>query len=188
MGLIRMHAGNFRSRHTEFDERIQIAAIAVMNAVPKYDPTRRCSFTTYIQRRIVGALLDHDRDSDELTRTMRKEVKAGKRHNMKIRPLATPLFFDEGCNKMMTIADLLVDERSEQDIIDIDGWLDQQCSLLWDHSRVTRTILRLRFVDDLTLKEIGKAVGLSESRISQMLTQMMTVLKQKHLQKERAHV
>lgn len=51
-----------------------------------------------------------------------------------------------------------------------------------------RTVVSLYYYDDMTLKEIGKILGVTESRVSQLLSQTTAILKkriQNHLAKER---
>jgi RNA polymerase sigma factor (sigma-70 family) len=49
--------------------------------------------------------------------------------------------------------------------------------------RIERRILEWRFVEDMTLAEIGASLGITESRISQMLREMMPRLKNELIRK-----
>jgi len=60
----------------------------------------------------------------------------------------------------------------------VDGGVARHVSDLFDGltrrlSRRERLILTLRFREDMTLTDIGRVVGITESRVSQMLAQLL---------------
>jgi RNA polymerase sigma factor for flagellar operon FliA len=55
----------------------QICAIGLMDAALRFDPARNIRFWTFASRRMLGAVQDHLRDMDPLSRDMRQAVRDG---------------------------------------------------------------------------------------------------------------
>ncbi len=70
-----------------------------------------------------------------------------------------------------------VDPQSHTDLVDLRSQLVDAVSRLEDRERLVATFY---FYEGLTLKEIGKALELTEGRISQILRDALTKLR-KHL-------
>jgi RNA polymerase sigma-B factor len=61
--LARRLAGRYRGRGEPLDDLYQVAALALVQAVDRYDPARQAAFTSYALPTIVGALKRHFRDT-----------------------------------------------------------------------------------------------------------------------------
>lgn len=68
-------------RLLEFDDLVGYGVIGLMEAVGRFDPARRCSFSTYAGLRIIGAILDGLREWDHLSRSERTKVRRGTRED-----------------------------------------------------------------------------------------------------------
>jgi RNA polymerase sigma factor for flagellar operon FliA len=54
---------------------VSVANIAIIKALPRFDPNKRTSVKTFLRRRIRGAILDYLREEDPVTRDTRKTAK-----------------------------------------------------------------------------------------------------------------
>jgi RNA polymerase sigma-B factor len=61
--LARRLAGRYRGRGEPLDDLYQVAALALVHAVDRYDPARQAAFASYAVPTIVGALKRHFRDT-----------------------------------------------------------------------------------------------------------------------------
>jgi RNA polymerase sigma factor FliA len=60
--------------HIELDELLSWGVEGLLDAFKKYDATKRAAFTTYAQFRIRGAILDHLRAVDWVSRSVRQKA------------------------------------------------------------------------------------------------------------------
>jgi RNA polymerase sigma-B factor len=70
--LARNLAARYQGRGEPLDDLRQVAALALVNAVDGYDPTRQVAFTSYAVPTIIGALKRHFRDTTWLVRMPRR--------------------------------------------------------------------------------------------------------------------
>jgi RNA polymerase sigma factor for flagellar operon FliA len=59
----------------ELDDLMQWGALALMDAITRFEPARGVKFSTFAQRRIFGGIIDGLRDFDEQARLVRDRVK-----------------------------------------------------------------------------------------------------------------
>jgi RNA polymerase sigma factor FliA len=135
---------------------IQAAVIALMRARKKFDPTRGFKWITYALPRARGAMLDALRDADHVPRLERARLKARGEEGRKVLSIDHQLT-DVSREGLPMLRDRAA-ERS-------DFWVGVRRRI---GARMGE-ILERYFVDDLTLKEIGRRLGLSESRACQLL-------------------
>jgi len=75
--LIRYVAGRLAMRlpsHIAIDDLISSGVIGLMDAVEKFDPSKKIQFKTYAEFRIRGAMLDELRSLDWIPRSIRKKA------------------------------------------------------------------------------------------------------------------
>jgi RNA polymerase sigma-B factor len=70
--LARRLASRYRGHGEPLDDLYQVAALALVKAVDRYDPARQVAFTSYAAPTIVGALKRHFRDSTWRLRVPRR--------------------------------------------------------------------------------------------------------------------
>lgn len=168
--LARAAAIGYLSRHRysgilDADDIHQAGRIALLKAIDGFDSTKGTKFSTYAPRRIFGGIVDSVRENDWVPRLERQRAKAGE-----VAPPAMmgSLFRKLGENRQgkeslvqETIAEPITSPR-----LDTRDLFDRVFSVLTPEER---EIAERHFVQDYTLAEIGHELGLSESRVSQMM-------------------
>lgn len=161
-------------------DMIQIAFIAVLKNIPRYDPKMETEFQTFVQHRIRGDMLDEMRERDYAPRLARQRAKEGKED--------VRLLFSLHHNFDKNKGDVF--ERTS------DSWIDtipskdepvpeqanhrdlrEKIYKLLPYDRNLRMALRMYYYEDMTMKETGTAIELSESRISQILSGARAILR-----------
>jgi RNA polymerase sigma factor FliA len=129
--------------------------VGLVEAAKRRDPAREAEeFWVFAKRRILGAILDEARRSDPLARGHRQEVKAGK--------ATAPVHveFDETLQKPSNdVGTSVADRMSARDMQRLLRHLPERL----------QSIARMRFVDDLSLEEIGEKLGVTGGRICQLM-------------------
>lgn len=182
----------------DHEDLISCGVIGLMNAIDRFDPTKGARFETYAQIRVRGEIIDYMRQQDWApvhVRTRIKQIEAtydqlaqtkgtqASDHEvasylgMEIEELHQVLG-DAHFLNVLHLEDLLTDSADEDSNLMADAQFDrvyekneiqkllaEEISQLSDREQL---ILNLYYFDELTLKEIGVVVGLTESRISQI--------------------
>jgi RNA polymerase sigma factor FliA len=156
------------TRSDLFDDFAQDGVFGLEQAIRKFDPSLGVKFTTYAQPRIRGAILDGIRNRDWVPRLARLRKEASPRMDsiddvMHGRDVGRDYAKEKSRKDFIAIADHSVEPLD-------DGYLRGL-------SRAERLILQLYYEADLSMREIGEVIGMSESRISQMHSQLMQRLR-----------
>jgi RNA polymerase sigma factor FliA len=85
-------------------------------------------------------------------------------------------FYDSESNREMEEIDVLQDEKSRDPVQEIFR-SDLREAVMHKLSRIERLILSLYYYEEMTMKEIGATLDLSESRVSQMHSSIMNRLR-----------
>jgi len=133
----------------------------LVRAAHGYDPGRGVPFASYARRRIEGAVLDWLRGNDHLTRHFRQRAKASG-----VEAWDPPVSL-EGITNWPELFPLV--EQSPEDAVGDSHALDLVEIAARALPPRTRRILHLRYVEDLSQKEIGAILGVTEMRICQLL-------------------
>jgi RNA polymerase sigma factor FliA len=179
----------------------------LVDAIEKYEIHKNTKFTTYAYRRIIGAIYDGIRENDVMPRSFR--IKEKKYNILKQKLGRTPsqaeiqkyLGLKEKQVKEFTRlleykyisldADEEEHQRSLKDIIPdsdkshpenlyLKKEIEQQTAdAVKKLSRVSRKIIILYYYENLTLKEIGECIGVSEARACQLRQKAERELKEK---------
>jgi RNA polymerase sigma factor for flagellar operon FliA len=176
--------------------------IGLMEAIDRYDETRGVKFELYAINRIKGSIRDALRKEDTLTRRQREKFR---RVNEAINELDIEDITDEKvANKLgvdvdayhelleeinpivVTSVEELLEEKGqeipdkgelvEENIIEKEE-IDALANSISKLDERERYILSLYYYEGLTLKQIGKVLGITESRVSQLHAQIILKLR-----------
>ncbi len=187
----------------ELNDIIQIGVLGLLDAVNKFDETKEVKFKTYAEFRIKGAILDELRKEDILPRYKREVVK---RVDNAINKLSSKLMREPTEEEIANELNMSIDEVFEalrhkdnsyylsysdiepflsnvKDIFDpqlnsIKSELKEKLAIALDKlSDKEKLVLSLYFYEEMTLKEIGEILEISESRVSQIRSEALKKLK-----------
>jgi len=183
------------------DDLIAAAMLGLAEAADRYDSSRGEPFLAFAQTRIRGAVLDELRRGDIMPRRVRQTArKVGKavrdlEHKLGRRPedeeiageLGVPVQeYREELEKLTHVAVVELDRYSEN--MSSDGaaadaalersqLVDQVKQGLRRLQERDAQVLSLYHVDELSYSEIGKLLGVSESRVCQLHARALTRLR-----------
>jgi len=183
----------------QVEDLIQAGMIGLLEASSKYDDGKGASFETYAGIRIRGAMLDEIRRGDWAPRSVHRnarkvadairtvESETGREAQDKDVAAVLGVELEEyhrilrdasGCR--LFSYDELVEtddspeadrERSAADRFESDAFREGIVDAIAHLPERDRLVLSLYYDEELNLKEIGAVIGVSESRVSQILSQ-----------------
>lgn len=201
--LAQRSARRFAERGEPFDDVFQVASVALMHAVDRFQPSLGVPFGAYATPTIVGEIKRHFRDrtwrvhvprrakdlrpavntaSDELSRTLGRSPTA--------REVAAYLNIDEDlvlqvveANSAYRTAQL--DSLTERQIRaaeaepDVDAVLDRELvSQALVHLRPReREIIQMRFFEEMTQAQIAEHIGTSQVHVGRLITSSLALLR-----------
>jgi RNA polymerase sigma factor for flagellar operon FliA len=178
--------------HVEAEDLAQAGIVGMMTALRSFDPARGDCVDVYVTRRARGAILDELRALDPLSRDQRRdaraiqsatrtlEVQLGRapaedevaaqaglllqrvRAVREVASAAAPVSLDETVHDPEPRS---MDPIERLSFGELRGRLERAVS---DLTRREQTVIALYYVEDLSLKEIGGLLGVTESRVCQI--------------------
>lgn len=201
-------ARKFAGRGVEPDDLEQVAAMALMKAIERFEPERGLQFSTYAVPTIAGALRNHIRDQGSAIR-LGRDVRAELNRLYQVQEQLTRTFRREPSLRelaaAMDITDdallALLDARDSADPVSLndapedgqalEAWLgvpergyervEQRAWLDWVFTLVTpmeKRLLELRFLERLGQRDTAKALGVSQMRVSRMERRILQRLRE----------
>ncbi len=200
--IVQTKAGqaNAKTRErTYYDDYYQAGWLGVMDALKRFKPYKGSSIRAYVAIRVSGAICDYQREQDKLPRNDRMRVKKieevkermqregitpnitkiCKELNIKPHHYQFALYLNHAfCSDVEynTVEDNKTDNPRE--IMGNSQILEKALAVLNDKER---DIIEKRFVDDMTLKELGELYGITDSgmclSISAIILKMKGALK-----------
>lgn len=191
------------------DDLVQSGMIGLLEAARNFDATKGASFETFAGIRIRGAMLDEMRKGDWVPRSVHKNsrtiasaidaVEKQSGENAKEIDVANYLQIsleeyqkmlqDVNCGKLVAYEDLPnPDDMFSQSSKTFDSTFDnvadsqftqQLAKLIEQLPQREALVLSLYYDEEMNLKEIGLILEVSESRVSQILSQAIHRLKSK---------
>lgn len=194
-------------RHVHVGDLVSAGFFGLIDAFIRFDPTRMDSFEAYVDHRIRGAILDELREHDPLTRDQRTFARkvAEARHEYANREGAMPDERELAAELGMTLTRYRhhVDRmhatavRSEATPFNEDEDTpaepandspDQLFAVKETHDRMDaamdclhprlRDVLKMHYKEGRTFREIGLALNVTESRVSQIHGEALTRLRE----------
>lgn len=201
-------ARKFTGRGIEPEDLEQVAAMALMKAIERFEPERGLQFSTYAVLTIAGALRNHIRDQSGALR-MGRDVRAALTRLYRTQEQLTRELRREPSMRelaaAMAITDdellALLDARESTDALSLnavpedgkaleaylsvseDGYerVEQREWLNWVYSLVTpqeKRLLELRFEARLGQRDTAKALGVSQMKVSRMERRLLQRLRE----------
>jgi RNA polymerase sigma factor for flagellar operon FliA len=187
--------------HVEFDDLVGYGVLGLTEALKAFDANKKVKFSTYAFYRIKGAMLDGLRAADWLPRPLRQKIRRLETAREDLKgslgrlPDENELASHLGC-QANDVESLLIDaqqartiafEEKLQNIVSVEqGDQDLEEELVKIMSDAINTLeekervaVSLYYYEEMNLKEIGAVLGVSESRVSQLLSKALAVLKDK---------
>lgn len=203
--LVKYVAGRLRTRlpeTVEYGDLVADGIIGLMEAIERYDPQRGLAFQTFAVPRIRGAMVDALRTLDWVPRSVRDKVRQleAAQQVLEARLGRTPddreiagelgisvtelreLYSRAAVTSVSALEDLdLADDLGPSAAHGIEDE-DAKAVLLRVVDQLPerdRVIIALYYFEGLTLAEIGRVLGVSESRVSQLHSRATLVLRGK---------
>ena len=190
----------------ELDELIQVGMVGLIEAARSFDPTKGYEFEHYALSRVRGAILDEVRRQSflprsavafnkteneavhvlgaelgrsptqaELAQYMGKDIEEFQRERGQAKRFET--YSMEVVND--EVMRMPLDSSQQPDVMVEEAEFMQAVVQAIEHlPERERLVMSLYYVEELTLKEIGEVLGVSESRISQILSTVVKKLRQ----------
>jgi RNA polymerase sigma-B factor len=208
LGLARRLAHRFAHRGQSYDDLAQVASIALIKAVDRYDPERNVKFSTFATGTIIGELKRHFRDRGWAVRAPRRVqelyLELGTTietlgHQLGRSPTVPELARATGSSEEAIVEAIeagqgyrsasldapvvggatLGDTLSTEDAA---AALVEQRSVLEPALALlperNRDIVKLRFIDGLTQSEIAIRIGISQMHVSRLLATSLAQLRE----------
>ena len=189
----------------ELDELIQVGMIGLLEASRAFDPIKGIEFENFAHSRVRGAMLDEVRRLSFLPRSavafnkehnttvhalaaelgraptqaeiadyMGKDLEEFHKERGKAKRFET-YSMEVVTEEVMTIAD---DASQQPDVIVEEAqFMDAVTDAIAQLPEREQLVMQLYYVEELNLKEIGEVLGVSESRVSQILSSVVKKLR-----------
>ena len=171
MTLVRQIAASVARRlpsHVDRDELVSLGALGWAEARVRFDATRGVPFAGFAAMRIRGAILDGLRAADTLSRGDRKRAKAEQ-------ALTAPRIVSDDTEVEAAVAD----EADASEVLQRSELIEELRAGLETLPARDRYVVSRHFFDDVPMRTIGVELGVTESRISQIVTAAIGKLRQK---------
>ena len=189
----------------ELDELVQVGMIGLLEASRAFDPGKGVDFENFAHSRVRGAMLDEvrrlsflprsavafNREHNETVHTlaaelgrtptqseiadhMGKDIEEFHKERGKAKRFET-YSMEVVTEEVMGIAD---DASQQPDVmVEEAEFMDAVTHAIGDLPEREQLVMQLYYVEELNLKEIGEVLGVSESRISQILSSVVKKLR-----------
>ena len=207
IGLVHKTALHIKARlpdYVELEELVQIGMVGLLEAAKSFDASQGADLGTFASKRIRGAILDEVRKRSPLSRADSSHIKAEEqvveqflaKHGRP--PTATEIaseldtsldqyqkqrgrsqkFRTTSFNELEESGQVPLSEKAgpedEVEAGETNEWLAAEIADLPEREQI---VLSLYYYDEMNLKEIGAIIGVSESRVSQILTKVVSKLR-----------
>jgi RNA polymerase sigma-B factor len=208
LGLAFQLARRFSNRGETYDDLSQVASIALIKSVDRFDPERGVEFSTFATRTIIGELKRHFRDKGWAIRAPRRiqelylelgQVIEALSHELGRPPTVAEMAASTGASEEAVLEALeagqsyrtsSIDAPDRQDgsistrLGEVDagfGGAEDRMVLALSMAKLPereRIILNLRFVEGMTQSQIAAEVGISQMHVSRVLTASLARLRE----------
>ncbi len=183
---------------------MSIGIIGLNEAIERFDQARGVKFETFASQRIRGIMLDEIRKVDWLPRSVRDKYKKASKSlselnmdtvngekyakaiNMSVSEFeqikgylanAEAVSLTRSIGEDMTLEDVISGDSEVIEMYEDAEMKEQLVIALKRLPERERMVVTLYYYEELTFKEIGKTLGISESRVSQIHSEVIAKLK-----------
>jgi RNA polymerase sigma-B factor len=208
LGLAHQLARRFLHRGEPFDDLVQVASVALVNSVDRFDPERGVAFAAFATRTIIGELKRHFRDKGWAVRASRRVqelyLELGHATSTLVQQLGRSPTVAELAESVGATEEAVIEaieagkgyrassidatEDEDQPLSQRLGAYDLRYDAVDERSVLApalaalpvrdRSILRMRFVEGLTQSEIATEVGVSQMHVSRLLASSLDRLRE----------
>ena len=208
LALARQLARRFVSRGEAYDDLVQVASLALVNAVDRFDPERGVAFNTFATHTVIGELKRHFRDRGWAIRAPRRvqelylELSAATEsltHDLGRPPTMAEMAESIEATEEAVLEAMEAGQSYSIPSIDASDRRDSAHSTrlgvvesgfagaedrmvlaisLADMDERERTILNLRFLEGMTQSEIADRIGTSQMHVSRLLAASVAKLRE----------
>lgn len=201
----------------EFDDLLGFGTLGLLDAIEKYEPSKKTKFNTYATTRIMGAIYDELRNLDWIPRTIRQKTKQLESTMNKLEEelgrtptdeeIASKLnisydelqkwYTEANGTTLLSLSDLYSKQNNDGEPIEFINTVEspeiKNPEKIMEKNEITellakaikelpdkeKKVLILYYYEELTLKEIGEVLDITESRVSQLHTKAIIRLRAK---------
>ena len=199
LGLAHQLARRYANRGEPYEDLVQVASLAIVKSVDRFDPGRGVEFTTFATRTVIGELKRHFRDKGWAVRAPRRvqelylelgKVTESLAQELGRSPTVGELAATTGASEEAVLEALEAGQgyhtssidaadRNEETLASHIGTEDASLDTVEDRELLApalaqlapreQLILQLRFSQGLTQSEIATRVGISQMHVSRLL-------------------
>lgn len=161
MAMVRQIAAGMIARmprHVELAELVALGNLGLCDALQRFDPARGVSFSAFAARRVRGAMLDGLRQADPVSRDERARLRQSPGDAASV--VVTTLEAATHC---------AVDEPRSDERMERQEMLCAMRAAMGQLSERERYVVERHFFDEQPLKFIGVELGVTESRVCQLV-------------------
>jgi RNA polymerase sigma-B factor len=207
LGLAHQLARRFTHRGEELDDLVQVASVALVKSVDRFDPERGVEFAAFATRTIIGELKRHFRDKGWAVRASRRvqelylelgHVTSTMVQELGRSPTVAELAAAIGTSEEAILEAMEAGQGYRASSLDAPddhdmplsgrlGGLDPNFAAVEERALLgpamdrlperEQTILRMRFVEGLTQSEIATSIGVSQMHVSRLLAASLVELR-----------
>lgn len=208
LGIAHQLARRFSNRGESHDDLVQVASVALIHAVDRFDPARGFEFSTFATRTVLGELKRHFRDKGWSVRAPRRiqelylelgvaadELAQELGHPPTVPELAARTASSEEdvlealeAGQSYRAASIDAPDHRDGTIASRLGGIDAGYEGADDHQVLLaalellpereRQILGLRFIDGMTQSQIAEQIGVSQMQVSRLLSASIARLRE----------
>jgi len=190
--------------HSDLDDLLGSALLGLAESINRYDPNKNATLKTFAKKRMVGAVKDELRRYDPLTRGQRNRLRdLTEKKELEVKEKDVVLDKEENeemqslrlvCNhgRRLPLEEFEADSSQTTSLSDQTHSPEERChrkricSIIKNNigklNSRARNILELLYFQDLNTIEVGEKLGLSQSRISQIRYESLTLLRESMMQ------
>jgi RNA polymerase sigma-B factor len=207
LGLAHQLARRFLHRGEELDDLVQVASVALVKSVDRFDPGRGVDFAAFATRTIIGELKRHFRDKGWAVRASRRVqelyLELGHTTSTMVQtlgrsPTVAELAASIGTSEEAVLEAMEAGQGYRASSLDAPddqdmplsarlGGLDPHYDSVEERALLgpamsklperEQAILRMRFVEGLTQAEIATTIGVSQMHVSRLLAASLSELR-----------